>query len=108
MFLPEQPPLCLSEFGKLTFFEPDEETFACLPLCREALRRGGLVPAAVNGANEAAVALFLQEKISFPAIAEMAAEAAVRQKDVSSFTVEDILEADRAARALVRSLAHCD
>ena len=107
-FVSPVAPLCLSEFGKLTFFEPDEETFACLPLCREALRRGGLVPAAVNGANEAAVALFLQEKISFPAIAEMAAEAAVRQKDVSSFTVEDILEADRAARALVRSLAHCD
>lgn len=100
-------PLRLADYAKLTFFEPDEKTFACLPLCREAMRRGGLVPAAVNGANEAAVELFLQEKISFLAIPEVAAEAAERQKNVSSFTVEDILEADREARALVRTLAHC-
>ena len=71
------------------------------------MRRGGLVPAAVNGANEAAVELFLQEKLSFLAIPEVAVEAAARQKNVSSFSVEDILEADREARALVRTLAHC-
>lgn len=97
--------LNLAEFAKLTFFEPDEETFACLPLCREALRRGGLVPAAVNGANEAAVALFLQEKIPFLKIPELAREAAARQPDVQTFGVDDILEADARARALVASLA---
>ena len=96
--------LNLAEFAKLTFFEPDEETFGCLPLCREAMRRGGLVPAAVNGANEAAVALFLQGKIPFLAIPELAREAAARQPDVQTLAVEDILEADARARALVASL----
>ena len=57
--------LNLWEQGNLTFFPPDGEAFPCLELCREALRRGGLVPAAVNGANEAAVALFLEGKIRF-------------------------------------------
>lgn len=98
-------PLRLADYAKLTFFDPDEKTFACLPLCREALRRGGLVPAAVNGANEAAVELFLQEKIPFLAIPEVAAEAAARQEDVQNFGVEEILEADARARSLVRSLS---
>ncbi len=51
---------------KLTFAEPDEETFICLKACKEAITRGGLYPTVVNGANEQAVALFLENKISLP------------------------------------------
>ena len=62
--------LDLSEISKLTFYKPDYETFECIGICRSALRKGGLYPAVVNAANEAAVELFLKKKISFPEIAE--------------------------------------
>ncbi len=97
--------LDLAKCGRLTFFEPDHETFPCLPLCRRAIAAGGLKPAAVNGANEEAVALFLQEKLSFPQIAQLAAEAMERQPVGNAGFVEDILEADRAARLFVRERA---
>ena len=54
--------LNLADWQKLTFYAPDEETFTCFGACKRAIRRGGTLPAAVNGANEAAVALFLKEK----------------------------------------------
>ncbi len=56
------------KLGKLTFARPDEETFRCLKIARNAAARGGNLPAAVNGANEAAVSLFLEGKISFDKI----------------------------------------
>ncbi len=59
----------LSEIGSLTFEEPDQERFRCLPLARTALTRGGNMPCALNAANEAAVAAFLQGKIGFNDIA---------------------------------------
>lgn len=62
--------LSLADWQKLTFFAPDEETFTCFGACKRAIGRGGTVPAAVNGANEAAVALFLQEKIGWLDIGE--------------------------------------
>ncbi len=59
----------LSEIGSLTFEEPDQERFRCLPLARAALTKGGNMPCALNAANEVAVAAFLQEKIGFNDIA---------------------------------------
>ena len=94
--------LSLTDIGKLTFYEPDYETFSCLEVCLRAARAGGLKPAAANGANEEAVALFLREKISFLQIGELVAAAAERQRAVSAASLQDILEADRAARAYVR------
>ncbi|MBQ9082350.1 MAG: 1-deoxy-D-xylulose-5-phosphate reductoisomerase [Clostridia bacterium] len=96
-------PLKLSEYGTLTFFEPDNETFKGLPICREALRRGGLSATAVNGANEEAVAMFLAGKISFPQITQLVQEAMDRQPAAPADSIEHILEADRAARAFVRA-----
>jgi 1-deoxy-D-xylulose 5-phosphate reductoisomerase len=57
--------LDLLKCGSLTFEEPDMDTFRCLGLAFEALAAGGTMPAAMNGANEAAVALFIAEKIGF-------------------------------------------
>lgn len=93
--------LKLWEAGTLTFFEPDREAFRCLPVCVKALQRGGLAPAAANGANEAAVRLFLEKKISFPEIGELVSLAVERQPDAPVDSVEAVLEADRAARSLV-------
>ena len=97
--------LDLCALGKLTFYPPDREAFPCLELCREALRRGGLVPAAANGANEQAVALFLEGKISFLDIPRLV-EAAMDRQAPGVVTLEAVLEADREARAFVAGAAH--
>ena len=57
------PPLDLISVGKLTFAAPDEEAFPLLAAARNALRVGGAMPAALNAANEVAVAAFLERKI---------------------------------------------
>lgn len=94
--------LSLTDYGKLTFFEPDEENFVCLKACKTAIARGGLAPAAANGANEVAVRLFLENKISFLRIGELVLEAMERQPEVSGiFSVDEILNADAAAREYV-------
>ena len=97
--------LDLCALGKLTFYPPDREAFPCLELCREALRRGGLVPAAANGANEQAVALFLEGKIDFLDIPRLV-EAAMDRQAPGVVTLEAVLEADREARAFVAGAAH--
>jgi 1-deoxy-D-xylulose-5-phosphate reductoisomerase len=95
-------PLDFAEYGTLSFAKPDAETFRCLAACRNALKRGGLAPAAANGANEAAVQLFLEQKISFLEIGELVGAATEHQPDVAgAVTVEDIIEADAQARRFV-------
>lgn len=95
-------PLDLAKYGSLTFARPDVETFRCFGACRRALERGGLAPAAANGANEAAVPLFLNRGIAFPQIGELVWKAVENQPDVQGgFSVEDILDADARARRFV-------
>lgn len=93
--------LDLAALGKLTFFEPDYDTFRCINICREAIDRGGLYPAAVNGANEQANYLFRNGKIGFLDIAKKveAILPEVPKKDV--YTLDDVLETDRFAREFV-------
>lgn len=95
--------LSLADVGKLTFFEPDIEAFECMQICREALERGGLCPAAANGANEEAVGLFLEGKIPFLKIPELVRAAMLRQNSVEAKSIDDVLNADKAARELVRA-----
>lgn len=90
--------------GALTFERPDEDTFTGLRACKKAIRRGGLVPAALNGANEEAVALFLEKEIGFLDIAALA-EAASDRQEPGEVTYEGIRKADAAARAFVRAQA---
>ena len=97
--------LSLADVGTLTFEKPDTETFKCLPLCISAINTGGLAPAAVNGANEEAVRLFLEGKIKFLQIAELVEKALISVNNKNDFTLEDIFEADEAARILVRESA---
>lgn len=95
--------LSLADVGKLTFFEPDIEAFECMQICRDALERGGLCPAAANGANEEAVGLFLKGKIPFLRIPELVRAAMLRQDNIQAQSVDDVLNADKAARAFVRA-----
>ena len=95
--------LNLAELGTLTFYKPDYETFDCLGICKEAVTRGGLFPAAVNSANEEANRLFREGTIGFLQLGELirtAFELAPTKKD---FTLADIYETDALARARVRS-----
>ena len=106
---PERGELCcerlsLAKIGTLTFDCPDYDTFPCLKLCIEAIREGGLKPAAANGANEEAVALFLDGKIKFLDIPRLVSAATEKQKRVDNYTLEDVFAADKAARAYVREL----
>ena len=93
--------LNLADWQRLTFFAPDEETFSCFGACKRAIRRGGTLPAAVNGANEAAVALFLKEQIGYLDIGEAVCAVADTFPTGPVTSVEDVLAADRAARAYV-------
>ena len=93
--------LDLAAVGNLTFAKPDLDTFPCLRVCIDALKQGGLAPAAANGANEQAVSLFLQEKIGFPDIPRLVEAAVARQPAAAGDTLESVLEADQAARRFV-------
>lgn len=97
--------LSLANVGTLTFEKPDTETFKCLPLCISAINAGGVAPAAVNGANEEAVRLFLEGKIKFLQIAELVEKALISVNNKNDFTLEDVFEADKSARILVRESA---
>jgi 1-deoxy-D-xylulose-5-phosphate reductoisomerase len=83
---------------KLEFETPDRERFPCLDLAFEALRRGGAVPAALNAANEVAVAAFLDGRAAFTAIPETIRDVMDRTPAGAVSTLDDVLEADAAAR----------
>ena len=95
--------LSLAKAAKMTFFEPDYETFQCLSTCIDAIKQGGLKPVAANGANEAAVSLFLDGKISFLRIGELVKAATDAQQVGKITSVYDIDCADKAAREFVYS-----
>lgn len=93
--------LNLSQIGKLTFFEPDYDTFKCLNACKKALSMGGTATAIANGANEEANMLFRQGKISFLDIGELVSGAVDSIRNFEPRTVEDVLSADKLARQYV-------
>ncbi len=95
--------LDLAKLCNLSFYEPDLEAFGCLQICKNAIAKGGLVPTAVNAANEEAIKLFLQDKIGFLDIERIALEAFENQKQVAYSTVEEVLETDKIARENVLS-----
>ena len=97
-------PLDLTACGPLTFGKPDLEAFPCLALARHCAKLGGSACAAMNGANEEAVALFLQDKIGFYELYDLVKQAVEAVPFLASPTLEDILETDRLARRSVKSM----
>lgn len=90
----------------LSFSYPDLEAFPCLALAMQAAKQGGTVCAVMNGANEEAVALYLDDKIGFYDIYELVRGAMDHVPSVADPTLDQILEADQAARCYVRSHAN--
>ena len=95
------PPLDLLTCPALTFSAPDEDAFSCLRLAKQAAAAGGTACAVLNGANEAAVGLFLQERIGFAQIAEAVDEALQRVPAERLDSLETAERADRLARQAV-------
>ncbi len=96
-------PLDFAALGHLDFAAPDPDRFPCLGMAVAALKEGGSAPVILNGANEAAVAAFLQEQIPFGRIPELIGRAldAVPRTDIRA--IADVYDADRAAREVVRA-----
>lgn len=94
--------LDLAKIGKLTFFEPDYETFECLRACKKAFEMGGAATAIANGANEEANALFRQGKIKFLDIGRLVMGAVDNIANFTPACVQDILDVDEQARRYVR------
>ena len=105
---PDRAPLSgetldLTKIGTLTFAEPDTTAFPALPLAYEALKAGGTMCAVYNGADEAAVSLFLQRKIDYLEIASVIEGAMRAYTNTEADTLDAVLGADRWAREFVYS-----
>ena len=90
--------------GSLTFSAPDMENFPCLALARECAKAGGTACPAMNGANEEAVAMFLNDEIGFYDIYRLVKQAVDSVPFIQNPDLEQVLEADRLARLAVRNL----
>ncbi len=97
--------LDLVKLSRLTFAEPDGEAFPLLPLAYRAVKRGGVVPAVMNGADEAAVAMFLDGRISFTDISDIVSAVTENAPEVDCPTLEDIEAADSEARRMAAEIA---
>ena len=95
--------LRLEDWKTLTFEEPDYDTFECINLCKKAITLGGIYPAAANGANEAANALFREGKIKFLDIADMVSYVIDNTKYDDCDSLEKILACDKQSREMVYS-----
>ena len=100
LFYPDRRPMGgkrvdLFELGQLTFERPDTETFEGLSLAYQAARRGGSLPTVFNAANEKAVALFLEKKITYLQIPELIGSAMEKHRVVEDPTVDQILDAEK-------------
>lgn len=99
-------PVCkalnLVEAGKLTFYDVDNAAFPAISLAKKAARSGGVMCAVYNGANEAAVELFLKGKCAFTSITELIEKAMEKAPVIKDPTLEDIFMADTFAREIVK------
>ena len=93
--------LDLTTCGALTFSKPDMEAFPCLALARACAKAGGTACPVMNGANEEAVAMFLQDKIGFYDIYDRVKKAVDAVPFIQDPNLEQILESDRLARRIV-------
>ncbi len=97
-------PLDLLKVATLNFMAPDLARFPCLALAYQALRAGGTAPTVLNAANEAAVAAFLDKRISFLAIPRMIEDVLAALPVAAANTLDEVLNADADARATAHEL----
>lgn len=95
------PPLDLAKLGSMTFFKPDRDVFPLLDLAKTAFAVGGGACAALNGANEAAVALYLEDKITLPELFCSVEDATLNTSVTECDTLDAVFEADGEAKRRV-------
>ncbi len=98
--------LDLTKCGKLTFLPTDDKNFPMLNLARSSFKKGGLIPCVLNGANEAAVALFLDGKIRFTDIFDLVRDVTDNYSNILTPTLAEIAEADVRSRILLKEAAN--
>ena len=91
------------ELGQITFQKPDFDKFRGLALAYEAARKGGNIPTALNAANEMAVAMFLDRRISYLQIPEIIEYVMNETHYTDNPDVDRILETEQTAYELIRS-----
>jgi len=91
------------KFNTLTFEQPDMTRFGCLRLAYEVLQAGGMYPAVLNAANEAAVQAFLDEKLAFNRIEDIISRTITAYNDNTAVTIENIPEVEKWARKFAES-----
>ncbi len=106
LYYPKRRPLSgkrldLFSLGQLTFEKPDTDTFLGLALAYEAMRRGGNIPTVYNAANEKAVSLFLERKISYPQITEIIAFCMEQIPLIETPDLEQILETEASVYEMI-------
>ena len=95
------PRLGLSQLRNLTFEQPDLEKFECLKLAYDVIQLGGTYPVVLNAANEAAVDLFLNDRIKFSSIGGLIHRALEKHSNTGSLELENIIEIDKWSRQFV-------
>ncbi len=95
--------LDLTKTPPLTFQNPDEETFSLLPLCKRAIKLGGNAPCVVNAANEEAVKLFLENKISFLDIFDCVENILSEEKIEKNISIDKLLSCEKRIREKVNA-----
>lgn len=108
LYYPDRRPmnakkLDLFEVGQMTFEKPDTDTFRGLALAIKAGKVGGSLPTVFNAANERAVKLFLEEKISFLGIYELIEECMDKHSLIANPSLDDILETEAAVYRYIDS-----
>ena len=96
--------LDLFKLRSVSFARPDMETFRGLPLAYDAMKKGGSMPTVFNAANEAAVARFLDRRISFLQIYEMIEECCSMHKVIPNPTVQEILDVQKSVMEHIRTV----
>lgn len=92
------PRLSFEQYPQLTFTKPDTDTFRCLPLAIEAIRKGGNMPCVMNAANEVAVQKFIDGELRFLEIADFVERQMQQATFIQSPTLDDLFETDNIVR----------
>ena len=98
--------LDFASLGRLTFEKPDTERFPCLKLAYEALEKGGNATCILNGANEVAVAAFLEGRIRFIGIPQVIDETLVRCPFIENPDLDQIYSTDFEAKRIASDIVN--
>lgn len=98
------PEISFKDLHTLTFAEPDLETFSCLKLAYEALKKGGSYPCCMNAANEIAVEAFLKEKVQFLQIPDIIEKTMEKATYVSKPDIDTLIEIDKESRFIATQI----